>query len=244
MQVQDSPFDSQHYQLRIGRLVPQSTDGAAELAAAIDDARANGFDVLFVRVAQHHPMGAVLERAGHAPIDTLVISTLGRPRPKAPVGPVSAITIEHHDRLEDPDEIAEIARITAQSMRTSHLHADPRLPIAGTQELYAAWARNDVTGRAQRTILARAGREPVGYITVLAGPGTAVIDLVAVAPSAQGQGIGSSMLASFIGWIGDRDLVATVGTQAHNPALALYARCGFVPTETHFTYHLWLAEPS
>ena len=41
-------------------------------------------------------------------------------------------------------------------------------------------------------------------------------------------------------WTGARPIAATVGTQADNPALRLYARCGFVPTATHVTYHLWL----
>jgi GNAT superfamily N-acetyltransferase len=125
-------------------------------------------------------------------------------------------------------------------MRTSHLHADPRLPAARTRELYAAWARNDVTGRAQRTIVARSERAVIGYLTVLVTPGTAVIDLVAVTASRQGLGVGSALLASFIEWIGGREIAATVGTQADNPARRLYARCGFVPTARHFTYHLWL----
>jgi GNAT superfamily N-acetyltransferase len=239
MELQDSPFDSQHYQLRIGRLVPDASGDASALARAIVEARGRGYDVLFVRIPHGHPLRAPLEAAGYPSIDTLVTSTLGRDRPV--LARSTTVSIEHHARLEAAADIAAVAAITAQSIQTSHLHADGRLPIAQTRALYAAWARNDVTGRAQRTIVARRGDEVIGYITVLAGPGTAMIDLVAVAAASQGQGIGSTMLASFIDWIGTRDLVATVGTQAENPALALYARCGFVPSETHFTYHLWLA---
>jgi GNAT superfamily N-acetyltransferase len=238
MRVQISPFDSTHYGLHVGRLVRDASDGPGELTAAIEAARRDRFAVVFVRLGDGDPLCGVLERAGHAPVDTLVTSTLGSDRPAIPRN--AAITVEHHDRLEDPAAVAAVASITVESMRTSHLHADPRLPAARTRELYAAWARNDVTGRAQRTIVARSERAVIGYLTVLVTPGTAVIDLVAVTASRQGLGVGSALLASFIEWIGDREIAATVGTQADNPARRLYARCGFVPTARHFTYHLWL----
>jgi GNAT superfamily N-acetyltransferase len=61
-----------------------------------------------------------------------------------------------------------------------------------------------------------------------------------VAAASRGRGAGAALIAGFVDWLGDRAITATVGTQADNPALRLYARCGFVPTATHVTYHLWL----
>jgi GNAT superfamily N-acetyltransferase len=238
MRVQLSPFDSKHYGLHIGRFVRDQADGPAELSAAIEAARRERFAVVFVRLAEHDPLCGMLEGAGHAPVDRLVTSKLGRDRVAIPGN--ATVAIEHHDRIEDPADIAAIASITTESIRRSHLHADPRLPAARTRELYAAWARNDVTGRAQRTIVARIEDELIGYLAVLATPGAAVIDLVTVRASWHGRRVGSTLIASFIDWIGDREIVATVGTQADNPALRLYASCGFVPTATHCTYHLWL----
>ena len=238
MRVEASPFDSQHYGLHIGRLVREAADGPAELAAAIEAARRQAYAVVFLRLADGDPLCRALEGDGHAPVDTLVTSTLGTDRPA--IARSAAITIEHRDRLDDPADIQTVGAIAADSIRTSHLHADRRLPIARTRALYAAWASNDVTHRAQQTIVARAGGALIGYLTVLATPATAMIDLVAVTASWHGRGVGSTLLAGFIDWIGARAVVATVGTQADNPALRLYARCGFVPTATHFTYHLWL----
>ncbi|HET7501663.1 MAG TPA: GNAT family N-acetyltransferase [Kofleriaceae bacterium] len=241
MQILASPFDSQHYGLAIGRLVREAEDRADDLHAAVETARRERFAVVFVRLAEGDPLCGVLARAGHAPVDTLVTSTLGSERPE--IRGNATIAVEHHDRLDDPADVAAAAAITMEGMRTSHLHADPRLPIARTRELYAAWARNDVTHRAQRTIVARAAGaagELIGFLSVLAAPGTAAIDLIAVAAARHGQGVGGALLASFIAWIGDRGTIATVGTQADNPARRLYARAGFVPTATHFTYHLWI----
>lgn len=236
MKLEHSAFDSQHYDLRIARLLREPADREADLDAALDVARRDGYHVAFLRLDDGDAFCESLAKRGEAAVDTLVTSTLGPQRRTSP-GP-GAIAIEHHDRLSGGD-VEAVAAIT-DCITTSHLHADRRLPLARTRELYAAWARNDVTGRAQRVIVARSGSDVAGYISVLVRAGTAVIDLVAVAAARHGQGIGSAMLASFIEWVDERELSATVGTQATNPALGLYARHGFVPTSKHLTYHLWL----
>lgn len=241
MQIFSNAFDSRHYGINIGRLVPDEVDGADELAAGLESARAQRFDVVFLRLRDDHPLCKVMKQAGLEPVDTLITSTLvphrHHPREGKPA------RIEHLTRADEPMDIEAIAQITATSIRTSHLHADPRLAPDRTRALYGAWARNDVTGRAQHLILARMGSRVVGYVAVLATEGTAIIDLIAVDSEVQGKGIGRALLDEFVAWIGTRNLVATVGTQADNPALRLYARCGFVASARHFTYHFWLAEP-
>lgn len=240
MRVQDSPFDARHYGVRVAHLHADVEDDADELDRAVAEARTRELDVLFLRLPDAHGLCGVLARRGQPSIDTLVTSSLGTTRP--PLRVSRDVTIEHHARLEAASDLDAVATITAETIRRSHLHADPRLPLERTRRLYAEWARNDVTGRAQRTIIARSGGALVGYIAVLERGRRAIIDLVAVDAATQGRGIGSALLASFVEWIGDRDVIATVGTQADNPALALYKRAGFVATETHFSYHLWLSE--
>ena len=235
MQRHASPFDSQHYELAIARLVPEPTDTTAELEAALAAARADGVAVLFVRVAETDPLRAILDAAGHTSIDTLVTSTLDATSAGARADP-----IEGHDRISDETDLTAIMAITAASIRTSHLHADPRLPAERTRALYAAWAKNDVTGRAQRTFVARRDGAVAGYLAAIASETTATIDLVAVSARLHGGGLGSALVASFVAWTRERGLVGKVGTQADNRALALYRRHGFMPSETHFTYHLWL----
>lgn len=235
MQRHASPFDSQHYELAIARLVPEPTDTRAELDAALAAARAEGIAVVFVRVAETDPLRAVLDAAGYVSNDTLVTSTLDATTPGA-----RGDEIEEHDRITDEADLAAIMAITAESIQTSHLHADPRLPMERTRSLYAAWARNDVTGRAQRTFVARRDGAVVGYLAALAAESTATIDLVAVSARLHGSGLGSALVGSFVAWARECGYVGKVGTQAQNRALALYRRHGFEPSETHFTYHLWL----
>jgi len=225
-----SAFDSDHYALRIGVLGP-----GGDLDAAIASARRDGYDVVFVRLLDTDPWCGELERRGHRPVDTLVTSTLTDEL--APAHP--AIPVEHHATVTGADADAIVA-ITTATIHTSHLHADPRLPAARTQALYAAWIRNDLAGRAERTLVARDGGEVIGYLAALVRDDTAIIDLIAVRPDWHGRGVGSALIASFVDWVRERGLGATVGTQADNPALRLYARCGFAPTTTQLTYHLWL----
>ncbi len=145
MRLIASPFDSAHHGLAIGRLVRDDGDRPGELAAAIAAARRERYAVVFVRLDGDDPLRGALGAAGYAPVDTLVTSTLAA-RPAIPRS--RELIIERHDRLDDPSDVAAVAAITGEAIRTSHLHADPRLPAERTRALYAAWATNDVTGRA------------------------------------------------------------------------------------------------
>lgn len=239
MEIVANPFDSTYLERRVGWLRFATGDGTAALEAALVRARAEAYEVLFVRVSDDDPANRVLAAAGHAPVDTLVTSALGAERRVPP--PAAAIDFAHHAKLEHPADVARVRAITEQTFTSSHLHADPRIERARIQALYAAWAVNDVTGRAQRTFVAREGGELVGFLAMLDTGARVAVDLIAVAAAHQAKGIGGGLLASMIAWLGDREVLATVGTQVQNPALALYRRCGFLPARRDLTYHLWLA---
>lgn len=223
-----SAFDSEIYGVRVGRLAPTVPE---DIDAGLAAARGQ-YDVVFVRI----DAGAteLAARLG-APLETLVTSQLGD-------GPdVASEGVEEVTAL-DAAEIATIARFTGDAIRTSHYHADARLPIERTRALYARWMENDLRGRAVATLVVRNQGLPVGALTIVpAGEGRVAIDLVAVDLSAQGQGLGSALVGAFIKWVRARNLVGRVGTQADNRALALYQRCGFQPVERAQTYHVWLS---
>jgi len=235
MKLEHSPFDSENYGLRIGQLRAEPGDSERELDEAMQLAQ-DQCDVCFFRLDEREPLVRLLERRGAAPVDRLVTSALGPGRLKSAIPTGIAITCS--DRLAGKD-VERASALMVAAMNRSHLHADPRLPAEATRRLFAAWTRNDVTGRARVSIVAREGAAFVGLITILVRGERAILDLVAVGDRVRGRGVGSAMLASAVAWIDERRLAATVGTQSDNPALRLYARHGFEPHMTEVTFHLW-----
>lgn len=246
MRVIASSFDSEQYDLKVGRVVAEPFAAAAEFDAAIAATNAN-FDVVFVRAEQDSPLDLELRRRGEVPADVLVTSTLDRLRvdltaPGLGLSPPSSarFVVESHDRVTGDADVSAIEAISAGVLRRSHLHSDSRLPVERTQRYYAAWARNNATGRAQRTLIARASGHVIGYLSIFDANGHVAIDLVAVSAQWQGQGVGHALLAELGASLAERpEIVATVGTQVDNPALKLYRRFGYIPSVCHATYHLW-----
>jgi len=238
MRLSASPFDSEHYELNVGRIQVEPGDHGEDLCRTLERARQDSYDVLFVRVAEADPVRAAIEKRKVGPLETLVTSTHcgGVPVPIRD----ESILVEEYEKLEAPADIDAVCAIAADVLTGSHLHIDDRLPEQRTRALFAAWTRNDVTGRAQHIFLARRRGEAVGFITVIQNGPTAVIDLVAVRRDSHGSGIGSSLLGRTLKTIAPRAAAVMVGTQAENPALQLYARFGFLPTSRQVTYHLWL----
>jgi len=235
MPLTASAFDTAHYGLPIAWLARGGDDD--DLESALATARRDGYAVVFVRLHEGDAWCGELGARGHRPVDTLVTSTLAFDA----VIPHPDVAIEQRATVDDRADVAAVVAITNATLHTSHLHADPRLPRAATAALYAAWVSNDLAGRASRTLLARDADGAIsGFLTVVVRERTAAIDLVAVHPDHHGRGIGSALIAAFVAWVRAEGLAATVGTQADNPALRLYRRCGFVPSSTQLTYHLWL----
>jgi GNAT superfamily N-acetyltransferase len=233
--IEASTFDSEIFGIPIGRARLYKAD---DLDHVIEAGRQARLAVVFARADAAGPIMPQLAARGVTPLETLVTSTW-QPQQRAASVSIREAVVEHHDVLDD-DEADQIAAITAEAITTSHFHADQRLSRKHTRMLYAAWAKNDVTGRAQRTLVVREQSAIAGYMTVLVRGELAIIDLIAVAPRHHGKGLGSALLASFLDWVGASGVNAKVGTQSDNRALALYRRFGFVPTTTEVTYHLWL----
>ena len=116
----------------------------------------------------------------------------------------------------DHDACLEIAR-TAFSM--DRFHADERVPKAGADRLKETWVRNSLGGRADTVLVAHdENSNAAGFVTCLVNSDTAVIDLIAVAPGRQGQGIGTRLVqGAFAHYAGQRSRMR-VGTQEKNVA--------------------------
>jgi len=154
--------------------------------------------------------------------------------------------------VESPSvrELAEadaesLLSIAATSFRTSRFHTDPRLEGGVADRIKRDWVASYLAGdRGERLLVATDEQgQPAGFLAELAGSdddgarAVLVIDLVAVAPQAQGAGLGRQLVSRFVADARDRGELLRVGTQAVNPrGVRFYERLGF--EVEGFTHHL------
>jgi ribosomal protein S18 acetylase RimI-like enzyme len=230
--VQHQPFESDILGGPVLRLVPDGPVQNPALDHALNEAGRLGVPKLVTaRIDDLDRAGArLLEAREFRRVETLV--TLARPTEG---GEAPELAVER----AGPDSAPECAAIARVAFTHDRFHADTRLDRAAADEIKARWAANGVTGRADAALVVRQGGRIVGFNLCLLAGSEAVIDLIAVAPAAHGQGIGRSLVLAALAHY--RPLASTlrVGTQASNLAsLALYRRLGFAERNRAQTFHL------
>lgn len=175
--------------------------------------------------------------AGLAIVDVNV--TLDRAPGLAPAG--SGAVDVHDVRAEEHAAVLDIA---GRAFQFSRFHLDPLVPRALAHRVKREWIANYLRGgRGERLLVATIDGRPVGFLAVLAaevdGKLARVIDLVAVAPEAQGLGAGTALVSAFVrvaGAVSDR---LRVGTQVANAtSIRLYQRLGFQIVHSAYVLHL------
>ena len=209
----------------------------ADLAArTVSDMKNEGIALAACRLPEAR-IGAVnaLESAGFGMIECLL--TLARPlagAPKMPTGIGLAVAGEGED----------CARLAGRCFMADRFHTDPRIADSAADRLKEAWIRNSAKGRADAMLVARRDGRVVGFNACMRNGTTAVIDLIGVAPEAQGQGHGRALVEGALAHYAAAGAAEmAVGTQSGNFAsLALYQSCGFRIRSSQFTLHAHLGE--
>jgi ribosomal protein S18 acetylase RimI-like enzyme len=170
-----------------------------------------------------------LERVGFRTVD---VSVTFRRDPGLPLP-------AHPARTRDarPDDRHAVMAIAEREYDVSRFHLDPGIPDGVARSIKREWADNYFTGaRGDRMFVAEHDDELAGFQLVLDTPEAAVIDLIAVAGTARGQGIGSSLVCALAQSSPGRAVQA--GTQVANlPALRMYGRLGFSVARTDYVLH-------
>jgi ribosomal protein S18 acetylase RimI-like enzyme len=160
-----------------------------------------------------------------------------------------SLTLATRRLVETPHELVQPARpeqrqalvdIAGRCFRFSRFHMDPLIPDELADNVKREWIRSYVEGRRGIELLAAVdGGDAVGFLAVLESEGSRVIDLIGVAPEAQGRGIGRALVACFVErhTAPGRDL--RVCTQAANvPSVRLYESLGFSLASAAYVLHL------
>ncbi|MFC1673822.1 GNAT family N-acetyltransferase [Pseudomonadota bacterium] len=225
-------FESGVFGAPVGRVVP-ANDGA-ELAQLKSAWLETSQWLVSARIAvEDQAAEADLRGAGFTAIESLV--TLHRALAGATPTPDGVRLV----READVESCLDIARTAFVHDR---FHADPRVPDRSADLLKEVWVRNSLEGRADAVLVAQVEGAVAGFVTCMVTDAAAAIDLIAVAPGHQGQGIGKRLVRGALAhYAGDKALMR-VGTQDTNDrSLALYESQDFTRAYAQMTFH-WINE--
>ena len=141
-------------------------------------------------------------------------------------------------------DLESLRALAAASFSHSRWHCDRLIPKAAADESRALWVENALRGRAEAVYATEDTAGVNGFVCCMAKrlpEGQAgVLDLIAVAARARGQGFGRSLVRRFLSHCAETGKAfGDVGTQAHNSgAVRLYESEGFRLNSVHYTYHL------
>lgn len=175
---------------------------------------------------------SLLTAAGFRVVDTTVTFAWAGNRPisaspNVTVGPAR------------PEQFAVLQDIAGSCFRWSRFHLDPMIPTELADRVKKRWIENYCLGkRGSALYAAEVDGKTVGFLAVVESSGAAFIDLVGVAPEAQGMGVGVALTRHFIESWKDRAGELKVGTQVANiRSMRLYERAGFSVVDSSYVLH-------
>lgn len=132
-------------------------------------------------------------------------------------------------------EEKEIINIAYQSFTFSRFHQDTRIPKNVANQIKADWVKNYFLGtRGDNMITAHVDGNVVGFLLLIHQH---TIDLIAVLPSFQKQGIATVLM----GFANQKVGLLKAGTQLNNQgSIMMYQRSGFFLTQAHYVLHKFL----
>lgn len=131
-----------------------------------------------------------------------------------------------------------VERVAADNLVTSRFHLDPRIGSALGRQIKAAWVGNFFERRRgdELFVVERDGAVE-GFLLVLDRGDIGIIDLIALNPSARGQGAAGALIGAWIG-AAPKMRRLLVGTQiANRESLRAYGKLGFRVCDATYVLH-------
>jgi len=178
-----------------------------------------------------------LVRDGFYPVDVNVTFEFRSDVPSSAITS-SSITISY-----DQEWYPEALRIAGECFQYSRFHLDPLIPKSIADLIKQQWVQNYIEKkRGDVLMIARKEDVVVGFLAAALiqeeNRHNAVIELVGVDRSSQGQGAGKALVGEFISLYKAKCHSLQVGTQAANiPSMRLYERMGFSIIDSKYVMH-------
>jgi dTDP-4-amino-4,6-dideoxy-D-galactose acyltransferase len=227
-------WDSTHFGRRIARVEePRLT--AEALRRVSSWCAAERIDcVYFLAAPGDEESARVAEEAGFQKVDVRITME----RENAAPSEAAASGLVRPFEAGDLDRLRELARTLFVETR---FYRDPAFDRARCAELYDIWITKACSGGADRVLVALDEGRPAGFLSAVLSEGKAKIDLVGVAESSKGKGLGRALvLEALRGFAGRPPARVSVVTQGGNAAAQkLYAGCGFRTVSEQRYFHGW-----
>ena len=215
-------WDSDHFGVRIARTDAPRTNADWD---AIDEwAFANQINCMYVFAEGKDTTGIRLaeERGGRCMDERVILEAIVTNSPA-----IDAL------RPATEADLPALEEIAARSFTESRFYRDPNLRHDLAESLFRTWIRKSVNGWAQSVLVC----DENGFVTCRDGK----IDLLAVAESARGKGIGALLTNGAKNWFATHGIrrVSVLARAKNDSAIRLYQRCGFVPARSEVLFHKW-----
>ncbi len=136
--------------------------------------------------------------------------------------------LEPNIRLSKNEDVNILALIARDSFLYAYRYNDKNLDKNKVDDLYSEWIKNSCNGRANAVLVHETKNIPTGFIACNINKDTGLIDLIAVAKEARGQGIGKKLVSNSLAWFKDKVNKVEVFTEAMNyPSIRMYQNNGF-----------------
>ncbi len=227
--VKPQPFEAGILKMAVWRVLPAGAPSPEDAAALVAGARRHQVGLAVCRLAEGDPWQVSLCATGFRLVETLI--TYEGEIPGAAAMPDGV-------RTATPADIPACRDIAKAAFRNDRFHAEPAIDDADADAIKAQWIENAISGRADTVLVAEVDGAVAGFNACLQDGEAAVIDLIGVAPSAQGRGVGAALLAAASAVYAGRARVLRAGTQADNTASCrLYDAAGMAPVARQTTLH-------
>jgi GNAT superfamily N-acetyltransferase len=242
-QITLSAIDEERFGIRTARASNVTVEG---LSGVLDFCQTNKVILLIARCSTSDTQAAqAMERHGFLLMDTLIYYERVLAKPPAPTytGPVVVRPLQ-------PEDKKDIIRIAGDSFRKyiGHYHADRRLDRTKCDEAYKSWAARSCGSStiADEVLVAELNGTIEGFLTLrFTNPQVGEGALFAVAPAAQGLGIGQALMIHAMQWFHSRNTDRMlISTQIINiAAQKSWTRVGFEMSHACYTFHKWFDTP-
>lgn len=154
----------------------------------------------------------------------------------------ASISIQNSgSRFAKENDSTAVREVAGSAFNQSRFHLDQKIPRKIADLVKSEWAGNFfLKKRGEWMVVYEINGMVVGFLQLLKkNDSTIVIDLIAVAPSHQGIGIGKSMISFAIQNCLEGNPTVIVGTQiANTNSLRTYNNLGFRTSSAQYVFHL------